>query len=101
MASKCLEALRSKIDSRGTLFTRLFLNAEIFTLAAKLKALARVPLEVGPRAWLHIEGVNNIFSDQLWLFGLQETWITLYWLYGVVVFGFYHLLPSLPSTSVA
>lgn len=49
----------------GTLFTRLFLKAEIFTVAAELKALARALLEVGPGAWLHIEGVNNIFSDQL------------------------------------
>lgn len=89
-----------KLIWEDIIYTPFSLKAEIFTVAAKLKALARALFEVGPRAWLHIEGVSDIFSDHLWLFGLQETSIHPDWLYGAI-FSDCFLKTSLPSTPVA
>lgn len=64
MASRSLslEPLRSHIDLRRRCL--LSFEAKIFTVAASLIALARVPSEVGTRAPSCLEGVNNTFSNQ-------------------------------------
>lgn len=64
MASRSLslEPLRSHIDLR-----RRCLLSKIFTVAASLIALARVPSEVGTRAPLCLEGVNNTFFKSVWV----------------------------------
>ena len=43
---------------KGVIYT-LF-QAEVFTVAAKLKVLAHKPAEVGAPTQPHIEGVNNV-----------------------------------------
>ena len=50
-------------------------EAKIFTVAAKLKALAHTPPEVGAQACLCVEGVNNLFSNHFRILCRLETWI--------------------------
>lgn len=42
---------------------------ELFTVAAKLNALACIPSEVGSQAQQHVDGVNGIMSNK---FGILE-----------------------------
>ena len=48
-----------------------FYEAKIFTVATKLKKLTCTPFEVGARAWLLVEGIYNVFSNQ---FGIWRLW---------------------------
>lgn len=45
----------------------------IFTVVAKLHALARNSSEVDAQARPHVEGVNKVFSDQCLISELPET----------------------------
>lgn len=67
MASRSfsLEPLRSHIDLRRRCL--LSFEAKIFTVAASLIALACVLSEVGTRAPLCLEGVNNTFFKSVWV----------------------------------
>ena len=40
---------------------------------------------MGAQAQPHVEGVNNVFSNQLWIYVLVETWITLDDLYEAIL----------------
>ena len=57
----------------------------ILPIAAKLKALAHSLSEVDARAWLCVEGVISIFSNQYRISGLLETLITLEELYEAIL----------------
>ena len=41
-----------------------------FTVAAELKPLTYTPFEVGAHAWLNVEGINKVFSNQFVTSGL-------------------------------
>lgn len=57
-------ALRSHIDLKRC-FDTLF-KAEIFTVAAKLKALVLTSYEVGVQAGKHVQLVNIVFLKSIW-----------------------------------
>lgn len=59
---KSLEALRSWAVWKDVIYT-LF-KVKIFTVATKLKSLARTPFEMGLRAQPYFEGENIVFSNQ-------------------------------------
>ena len=40
---------------------------------------------MGAQAQPHVKGVNNIFSNQLWISGFMEAWITLDDRYGAIL----------------
>ena len=60
-----LEPPRCQIDLRRCCLFPF--EAKIFTVAAKLIALAHIPSEVGTGAPLCLEGVNNTFFKSVWV----------------------------------
>lgn len=57
----------AKLSWKHVIYT--IFQEELFTVAAKLKALACIPSEVGSQAQQHVDGVNGIMSNK---FGILE-----------------------------
>lgn len=57
----------AKLSWKHVIYT--IFQEELFTVAAKLKALACTPSEVGSQAQQHVDGVNSIMSNK---FGILE-----------------------------